>query len=57
MNTTPLIPNIPSDAVAPLDDGALVDLFAEAGLTVEIVPTCGDASCPSCFPVAPARAA
>ena len=57
METTPLIPTIAADPFAGPDDDALVALFAEAGLTVEVVEVCGDASCPVCFAPAPARAA
>ena len=57
MNTTPLIPTIDIDPLERLDDEAIVVMFADGGLTVEIVETCGDASCPDCFAAAPARAA
>lgn len=57
MNTTPLIPTIDIDPLERLDDEAIVAMFADGGLTVEIVETCGDASCPDCFAPAPARAA
>ena len=57
METTPLIPTIETGRVPALDDEALVALFAEGGLTVEVVDTCRDASCPDCFRPAPARAA
>ena len=57
METTPLIPTIEIDPARALDDEALIALFADGGLTVEVVDTCGDASCPACFPMAPARAA
>lgn len=57
MNTTPLIPTIDIDPFDRLDDEAIVALFAEGGLAVEIVETCADASCPDCFRPAPARAA
>ena len=56
MNTTPLIPTIDIDPDR-LDDESIVAMFADGGLTVEIVETCGDASCPDCFAPAPARAA
>ncbi len=57
MNTTPLIPTIDIDPVARLDDDAIVTLFVDGGLAVEVVDTCADASCPECFRPAPARAA
>ena len=57
METTPLIPTIETGRVPALDDEALIALFAEGGLTVEVVDTCQDASCPDCFRPAPARAA
>ena len=57
MKTLPLIPTIAADPIAELDDEALIAVFAEGGLTVEIVEVCGDASCPDCFRPAPARAA
>lgn len=56
MNTTSLIPTT-DDGLADLVDDALIELFADAGLTVEIVESCDDASCSECFPSAPARAA
>ena len=40
-----------------LDDRAIESLFSDAGLTVEFVDTCGDASCPVCFGTVHARAA
>jgi hypothetical protein len=49
-NTEAMVPDLPSDE-------EILALFAEAGLRVDIVATCGDASCPECFRPAPARAA
>lgn len=57
METTPLLPILAVDPVAELDDQALIALFADGGLTVEVAEVCGDASCPECFRPAPARAA
>ena len=44
-----LFPDLPGAAGRPPEDEAIVALFAEAGLAVEVVATCGDASCPECF--------
>lgn len=49
-NTDPMLSDLPSDE-------ALVALFADAGMRVDVVANCGDASCPACLPPAPARAA
>lgn len=57
MDTTPLIPSLDIDPLHRLDDDAIITMFAEVGLTVDVVETCGDASCPDCFRSAPARAA
>lgn len=32
-----------------LDDEAIVDFFAEAGLAIDIIDHCTDVSCPVCF--------
>jgi hypothetical protein len=32
-----------------LDDRAIMDFFAEAGLEVDIIDHCADVSCPECF--------
>ena len=61
METMHLIPTVdvanePTILDLPSDE-ALVALFEEAGLSVEVVVTCADASCPDCFRPAPARAA
>ena len=55
MKTMQLITN--ETAATVIDDDALVDMFAQAGLSVAIVDHCDDASCPVCFAVAPAQAA
>ncbi len=36
---------------------ALVVMFEDAGITVEVVPHCTDLSCPVCFPETAAEAA
>lgn len=46
----------PTDLTA-LDDAAIEDFFAGAGLAIEVVDHCPDASCPQCFGRRPAKAA
>lgn len=55
METTPLLPI--TAEVPLLDDEALVELFAASGLSVDVLATCSDASCPVCFGPASVRAA
>ena len=38
-------------------DEALAAMFEAAGLSIEVVAHCDDASCPVCFVAAPAQAA
>ena len=52
-----LIPTTESSGRTVLDDAAIVDLFTDAGITVEVVAHCDDASCPVCFGWSPAKAA
>lgn len=40
-----------------LSDDELVELFANAGLGVDLVAHCDDVSCPVCFAALPAKAA
>jgi hypothetical protein len=40
---------LPASSGTPAEDDAVVALFAAAGIAVEVVTTCGDASCPECF--------
>jgi hypothetical protein len=56
METLHLIPTPEASSTLPADED-LVALFAEAGLTVEPLRTCSDASCPVCFAGLTARAA
>jgi len=56
METLHLIPTPEASSILPSDED-LVALFAEAGLTVEPLATCSDASCPECFAPIGVRAA
>ncbi|MGI9586026.1 MAG: hypothetical protein ACR2N7_10595 [Acidimicrobiia bacterium] len=51
METITLIPQ------QPLTDEELVRMFGDAGLSVDVVPNCQDASCEICFAAIAAEAA
>ncbi|HSJ71841.1 MAG TPA: hypothetical protein VLA29_09385 [Acidimicrobiia bacterium] len=57
METKTLFKTYPATLAEPLDDRAIEALFSDAGLPVEVVDNCGDASCPVCFGAAHVRAA
>lgn len=57
METKTHIVTQPATLAESLDDQAIEALFSDAGLCVEVVDNCGDASCPVCFGAAHAQAA
>lgn len=68
MNTTTITQTLPSTPMLsgitwrgpsqPVHtDEELVELFADAGITVEPVDHCNDLACPTCFGAVPAKAA
>lgn len=62
METMQLITTTDETTGGTMDLLAMTDVdieafFASEGLTVEVVDTCADASCPDCFGSEPARAA
>lgn len=57
METKTLFATQPKTHAEPLDERAIAALFNDAGLNVEVVDNCGDASCPVCFGAVHVRAA
>jgi len=58
METIELVHTGTSADLTALSDTDIESFFTEAGLDVEVVTHCDDATCPSCFaPANPARAA
>jgi hypothetical protein len=57
METMQLITTSPPEDLTALDDASIAAFFAGAGLAIEVVDHCPDASCPTCFGRRPAKAA